>query len=90
MAVRITDAPAIIDLQIAALAPTQFLKCLQECSSANLCFGIVFGQVHKHADAPHTLRLLRTRRDRPYHRTAEKRDELASLHVSSGEDHGKT
>ena len=34
--------------------------------------------------------LLRMRSERPYRRTAENRDELASLHASSGEDHGKT
>jgi hypothetical protein len=34
--------------------------------------------VHEHADAPHSLGLLRPRRERPSRRAAEQRDELAS------------
>jgi hypothetical protein len=42
-----------------------------------LRLGIVGGQVHEHADAPHPLRLLCLRRQRPRRRTAEQRDEIA-------------
>jgi hypothetical protein len=40
-----------------------------------LSFGIVSGQIHEHANAPHRLPLLRTRRNRPRRRTADQRDE---------------
>src|SRR5262249_23311175 len=36
---------------------------------------------HQHADASHTLGLLRARRERPCRRAAEKRDELAAIHL---------
>ena len=54
-------------------------------SFLNLCktrlgFRIVLGVAHQHADAPHTLCLLRSRGKWQRHRrTAEKRDELAPL-----------
>src|SRR5262249_57533757 len=44
-------------------------------------FWIIPGAVHKHADPPHPLGLLRARRERPRGRRAtEQRDELAALH----------
>src|SRR5262245_25961210 len=36
------------------------------------------GKIHEHADAPHALALLRPRRERPCHRGAQQRDELAA------------
>ena len=44
------------------------------------CFGIVRGQVHQHADAPHPLALLRACGKRPYRGAAEQSDELATGH----------
>src|SRR5262249_50157672 len=41
---------------------------------------VVRGQVRKYTDPPHAVRLLRTRRERPRRRAAEKRDERAALH----------
>src|SRR5262249_15408825 len=41
---------------------------------------IVRGCGEEHADAPHGLALLRSRRERPHRRAAEKRDELAAPH----------
>ena len=53
-----------------------------ESREARLSFRIVGGEVHKHSDAPHPLRLLRARRERPRHsRAAEQRDDIASSHV---------
>ena len=51
--------------------------------SASFCAG-----AHEYADATDPLGLLRARSERPRRRTAEKRDELASLHglPSSGRD----
>jgi hypothetical protein len=46
-----------------------------------LCSGDRDRQRHEHADAPHALRLLRARRERPRRcRAAEQRDELATFH----------
>ena len=54
------------------------LQSLQERREAGLRFRIVRGDAHQHADAPHPLALLRTRRERPRRRrAAEQRDELA-------------
>jgi hypothetical protein len=42
---------------------------------------IICSDVHKHADAPHALGLLRSRRERPSGcRAAEQRDEIAAFH----------
>jgi hypothetical protein len=56
---------------------------LQESRVAGLAYRIVRGRGVEHADAPHPLWLLRTRRQRPRHcRAAEQCDELAALHHS--------
>ena len=73
--------PPGIDPHVAAVGPAQLLQALQERREAGLPFRIVRGQVHKHADAPHPLGLLRACGERPRRRAAEKRDELASPHV---------
>jgi hypothetical protein len=49
------------------------IGCLDACPSD--C--VVCCEIHQHADAPHPLRLLRSRCDRPGRRAAEQRDELA-------------
>ena len=73
------DQP-IIDPHIVAVGPTQLLQPLQECRDAYIAILIVPGQARKHADAPHAIGLLRTRRHRPRcRRAAEQRDELAPL-----------
>jgi hypothetical protein len=51
---------------------------LHERLKSGLCFRVVRGPIHQHADAPHPLGLLRACRERPYCRTAEQRDELAA------------
>jgi hypothetical protein len=54
---------------------------VKRCETS-LCFGVVRGEVHEHADAPHALTLLCARRQRPSRRrAAEQRDELAAPHV---------
>ena len=74
--------PSGIDPHVAPIGPAQLLQPLQERRDAGLIFRIVRGCGHKHADAPHPLGLLRARRERPRRRrAAEKRDELAPLHV---------
>jgi hypothetical protein len=57
------------------------LQRLTERSNPSLKFHIVCSRTQEDADTPHLLALLRPRRERPWrHRTAEKRDELASSH----------
>jgi hypothetical protein len=57
--------PPNVDAHVAAHAPAQFLQPLQERRNAGLPFGIVRGKGYERADAPHALRLLRPRRNRP-------------------------
>jgi len=52
-----------------------------ECRKSVLTFWIVRCPVHQHADPPHTLALLRARRERPGDGRAEQRDERAAVHV---------
>ena len=80
-AVRVAASPAVIHPHVAADAPAQFLKALLERGDAGLSFLIVREEVHLNPDAPHPLRLLRARRQRPRRcRTAEQRYELAPDH----------
>src|SRR5262245_59363553 len=73
--------PAGIDPQVAALAPSQLAERLCERGEPGLPLGIVRGDIREHADAPHSVALLRTRRERPRRRrAAEQRDELAPIH----------
>ena len=66
---------------IAATSPTQLLQRLLERRDSGLAFSIIRSPVHKHANPPHTLRLLRARRERPRgRRAAEEHDEVAAVH----------
>src|SRR5215469_15266195 len=72
---------ASVDADIAAFRPSTLFQPLPECREASLGLRIVLGERHEHADAPHSLALLRARRERPRDRpAAEERDELATLH----------
>ena len=86
--VGIPRGPAIVNLHVSAVGPTQLLQRLQERSDVGLRARIVrVDAALKHADAPHALALLCTRRERPRGRRADdKRDEFASLHIPS-KDH---
>src|SRR5262245_38856874 len=76
----ITQASAILDAQVAALAPAQTLKRLLERRELGTPCG---GRAREHADPAHSLALLlRPRRKRPRRRTAEERDELAAAQHS--------
>ena len=82
--VSIGRAPASVDPHVAADGPSQQRQLLQERPDPGLIFRIIRGCGQEHADPTHTLTLLRARRERPSCRSsAEKRDELASLHVPS-------
>src|SRR4029450_1037189 len=64
-ALGIPCGPAVLDPQVATDSPAPFLQPLQKRANASLSFRIVRGQMHEHADAPHPLALLRSRRERP-------------------------
>src|SRR5450759_3515947 len=87
-AVVIAACPAIIDPQIKTHFPAQLLQSLRERLCPDLPFRVAFGVLHKHTDAPHSLRLLRARAERPCgRRAAEKRDELAAAHMAPRNTH---
>src|SRR5262249_56213794 len=48
-----------VDPDVAALGPSELLQSLPERSKLGLCFRIVLGVVHQHADASHAVGLLR-------------------------------
>jgi hypothetical protein len=78
--VRVDGAPAIVDAQVVALAPTQCLEFRAEHCRARLGVWIVFEPGHQDGDSSHAIKLLRPRRARPRRcRAAEKSDELAPL-----------
>src|SRR5262249_9304709 len=71
---------ASVDADIAAFRPSTLFQPLPECRHAGLGFRTVLGARYEHADAPHSLALLRARRERPRSSTAKQCDELAALH----------
>jgi hypothetical protein len=75
--IDVTAAPPKVHPHLAAIGPAQARKRLRERGDERLRQGIVFVARHEHADAPHAVALLRPRREGPYRRAAEERDELA-------------
>jgi hypothetical protein len=87
------SAPAGVDPDIAAVAPSQLLQGLLERRQLDLAAWIVRGPVHEHTEPPHPLGLLRACRNRPRHcRAAKERYEYAASHVLPlrSEDHTTT
>src|SRR5262245_31382567 len=79
--ILIAHSPVEIDRKIAVDRPAKLLKLLPEHHGAALTSRIVLGVQHQRADAPHSIGLLRPRRERPRgHRTADVRDELSPPH----------
>src|SRR5262249_3064467 len=71
--------PPRIDQPVSAVGPPELLECCSERCEASVPLRIALGESHQHADAPHPIRPLRTRRERPRdRRAAEQRDEMAS------------
>jgi hypothetical protein len=60
--------------------PARLRQPLPERYETGLRFGIVRGRAHEHPDAPHSLALLRARRERPRRRAAEQGDEIPPPH----------
>ena len=63
MELGIACGPANVDAHVAAFDPAQLLQALQERCDSSRRFRIVCGQTQEHADAPHSLGLLRVRDD---------------------------
>jgi hypothetical protein len=80
--IGVAGSPAIGNPNRAAVDPAEFVKSVVKSLYAGVRQRIVFGLRHKHADLPHAIALLRTRRERPSCGAAKKCDELAPLHVS--------
>src|SRR5262249_44242061 len=78
-ALGLATAPANIEPGI-AVVPAELLKSFPERRKPILPLRITFAHCHQHAYAPHSLRLLRARRERPRRRTAEQPHELAPPH----------
>src|SRR5215470_312832 len=82
-AIGVAGGPASIDAKIAAFRPPEFLQPLAQGRNASLSVCIVRSQ-HYYGEAPHTLGLLRARRERPRrNHAAEQRDELAPPDIRS-------
>jgi hypothetical protein len=83
----IAATKAIVDPNIAILNPIELLKSLPQRRHDGLAFGIFRTERQKGSDMPHPLALLPMCGERPCGcRTAEKRNELASVHAPS-KDH---
>jgi hypothetical protein len=76
----VARAPAIDELDIAALCPAQGLKGLPENHDPRLPFWVI-RDTHQYANTAHAIRLLRARRKRPHCRRAgNDGDEVAPPH----------
>src|SRR5206468_8594548 len=79
-AIGAAAAPAIIDLQIAVLGPTQLCESLPKRCVSRMHRRIV-GNAGDRAYAPHSLALLRACRERPRGCACSCRDEIAAPDV---------
>ena len=88
--IHIVRGPPFVELDIAAVLPTQFFELLLKCPNAGGELGIALGVRHHNSNSPHPSGLLRARRARPRGcGAAEKRDEIAPPHglLPRAEDH---
>src|SRR5205807_3937381 len=82
LALGVYCTEAIIDPQIAAHRPAQFLQLLHERGHASESLRIVRSEAREPTEATHRSVLLRQCADRPRRSAAEKGDELAALNHS--------
>src|SRR5215471_14647646 len=61
----IAGAPTIFNFDVATFAPPGFLKYLLERRDPTGCVRIACSEAHQYTNAPHPLRLLRPRHERP-------------------------
>jgi hypothetical protein len=77
-----TLGEAIIYSKVAAFLPAKFLQPVQKCSVAGSLLWIVLSKDNERADAPHPLRLLSARGERPHHhRSADKTEKFPPPHI---------
>src|SRR4029077_16579437 len=82
---NVAAGKSVLDLNVPVLRPSERLKSLSKRRYASFYLGIDFGEPMQERDAPHPLRLLRARRERPHgRRAAEKRNKLASPDCGHG------
>jgi hypothetical protein len=62
---NIVFAPADVDAEILTVAPTRLPEDLFERGDTGLTLRMVGSRIHQYSDAPHTLGLLRARREWP-------------------------
>src|SRR5262249_44091436 len=87
---RVGAAPAIVDADVAAVAPAEFFKRLPERRQVRPRFRIILDERVEHADPADTVCLLRPCRERPCCRAADKADEVPPPHGAypKAKDHG--
>src|SRR5258705_13092401 len=82
---KVSAGISVLNSNIAVLGPPERLEPLPKRNDAGQHFGIVLGVWMEERNTTHAHRLLGARRERPREgRGAEKRDELAPLHVPLG------
>ena len=73
--IGLASCPALINPHVAAVSPAELLESLSKRRDTDRRFRVVCGKMHKHADSPHPLALLRPRSERPRGgRAAQKAD----------------
>src|SRR5215470_15860203 len=85
--------PLRIDQHASAVGPPELLECCSERCEASVPLRIALGESHQRADAPHPIRPLRARRERPRGYTAaDKCDEFPPPHGAypKAKDHGSS
>jgi hypothetical protein len=88
IAIGIARTPAVIDCDVAAFGPAQFLQALPKRSNSGLSKRIAFDASYQHTDAPHLLGLLRAGGEWPSSRCGcQTRDKFAPPHWSSSRLH---
>src|SRR5262249_49401090 len=80
IAIDIILAPADVNSYVAAFGPTQLLQGLPEHCDVRLAFWMLRRDIHKHANAPNLLRLLRASGERPGGKSCNSLYEPASSH----------
>src|SRR6516164_6949585 len=81
ISIDIVLAPAGVDPDVAAVAPSQLLQGLLERRQLDLAAWIVRGPVHEHTEPPHRFGRLRARHNRPRRCTAKRSYELSAPYV---------
>src|SRR5262249_43804002 len=76
----ISGAPALINVDIAALGPPQLSKHLPQRRETDVRIRTALFASHQHADAPRALALLCVCDERPRHCGADERNELPPFH----------